>query len=121
MHTKGRLAIRIQSMNSEGGGQGLERELQKASLNRDEPVQLSSAVCRVDTQRQNKRKKNGSGLACRFGRLRRSSYRRTVALANAYVASFFFCSVICCAYDDRPDVAYQRVHMLDESTHGAVV
>ena len=44
-------------MNSEGGGQGLERELQKASLNRDEPVQLGSAVCRVDTQRQNKRKK----------------------------------------------------------------
>ena len=34
---------------------------------------------------------------------------------------FFLCSVICCAYDDRPDVAYQRVHMLDESTHGAVV
>ena len=92
MHTKGRLAIRIQSMSSEGGGQGLERELQKASLNRDEPVQLSSGVCRVDTQRQNRRqkKKSGSGLACRFGRLRRSSYRRNVVLAHAYVASFFF-------------------------------
>ena len=44
-------------MSSEGGGQGLERELQKASLNRDEPVQLSSGVCRVDTQRQNRRQK----------------------------------------------------------------